>query len=37
LLFSYHLRKIALPTWLVVVHALVAVVGFLVLATVVLA
>jgi hypothetical protein len=36
-LFSYHMRKLALPSWLVVVHALVAVVGFLVLAMVVLA
>jgi hypothetical protein len=36
-LFSHHLRKVALPTWLVVVHALVAVVGFLVLAAAVLA
>jgi len=35
-LFSHHLRKVALPTWLVVVHALVAVAGFLLLATVVL-
>jgi hypothetical protein len=36
-LFSHHLRKVALPTWLVVVHALVAVVAFLVLAMAVLA
>jgi hypothetical protein len=30
-LFFYHLRKVALPKWLVVVHALVAVVAFLIL------
>ena len=35
-LFFHHLRKIALPIWLVVVHALVAVVGFLILALAVL-
>ena len=34
-LFSHHLRKIALPTWLVVVHALVAVAGLIVLLMVV--
>ncbi len=30
-LFFHHLRKVALPVWLVVVHALVAVVAFLLL------
>jgi len=30
-LFATHLRKVALPVWLVVVHGLVAVVAFLVL------
>jgi hypothetical protein len=30
-LFSHHLRKIALPVWLVVVHALVAVTAFVTL------
>jgi hypothetical protein len=30
-LFFHHLRKVALPIWLVVVHALVAVVAFLIL------
>lgn len=30
-LFLHHLRKVALPIWLVVVHALVAVVAFLIL------
>jgi hypothetical protein len=32
-LLSHHLRKLALPIWLVVVHALVAVVAFLLLLT----
>lgn len=32
-LFSHHLRKIALPIWLVVVHALVAVIAFVLLVT----
>jgi hypothetical protein len=35
-LFFHHLRKVALPVWLVVVHALVAVTGFLILALAVL-
>jgi len=30
-LFFHHLRKVALPKWLVVVHALVAVTGFILL------
>lgn len=30
-LFFHHIRKVALPIWLVVVHALVAVAGFLIL------
>jgi hypothetical protein len=30
-LFFHHLRKVALPIWLVVVHALVAVVAFVLL------
>jgi len=30
-LFFHHLRKVALPIWLVVVHALVAVAAFLIL------
>jgi len=30
-LFFHHLRKVALPIWLVVVHAVVAVVAFLIL------
>jgi hypothetical protein len=30
-LFLHHLRKVALPVWLVVVHALVAVTAFLIL------
>jgi hypothetical protein len=30
-LFFHHLRKVALPIWLVVVHALVAVTAFLIL------
>jgi hypothetical protein len=30
-LFFHHVRKVALPVWLVVVHALVAVVAFLIL------
>ena len=30
-LFFHHLRKVALPIWLVIVHALVAVTAFLVL------
>jgi hypothetical protein len=32
-LFSHHLRKVALPIWLVVVHALVAVAAFVILLT----
>ena len=32
-LFSHHLRKVALPIWLVVVHALVAVVAVVLLLT----
>jgi hypothetical protein len=35
-LLSHHLRKVALPIWLVVVHALVAISAFLVLLTTVL-
>jgi len=35
-LFSHHLRKVALPVWLVVVHALVAVIAFVILLTSVL-
>jgi hypothetical protein len=35
-LFSRHLRKLALPVWLVVVHALVAVTAFAVLLSAVL-
>lgn len=30
-LFFHHLRKVALPIWLVVVHALVAVIAFVIL------
>lgn len=30
-LFSHHLRKVALPVWMVVVHALVAVTAFVIL------
>jgi hypothetical protein len=30
-LFFHHLRKVALPVWLVIVHALVAVVAFVML------
>jgi hypothetical protein len=30
-LFFHHLRKAALPIWLVVVHALVAVIAFVIL------
>jgi hypothetical protein len=30
-LFFHHLRKVALPIWLVIVHALVAVTAFLIL------
>jgi hypothetical protein len=30
-LFSHHLRKLSLPVWLVVVHALVAAAAFLIL------
>lgn len=32
-LFFQHLKKVALPIWLVVVHALLAVAGFLMLAS----
>jgi len=32
-LFFHHLRKVALPIWLVVVHALVAVISFVLLLT----
>lgn len=35
-LFFQHLKKVALPLWVVVVHALVAVAGFLTLAVTVL-
>ena len=30
-LFSFHLRKLALPIWIMVVHALVAVLAFVIL------
>lgn len=36
ILLSHHLRKLALPIWLVVVHALVAIVAFALLLTTVL-